>query len=170
MGYAKFTDEIREKFLVKRKLGFSVEKVAKSLGLTRHSIDYWKTKGKKDAEAGLKNKYTEFYIADSTAMQFEEQFLVNTIYKCIEKAFKGDKPQLQVAFNAAAWLLERKHSADYSKHINVTTKEDELRDTFEEMREQIMEKTIKEIEVKQKKKRGKGKGKMPKVHINKEKK
>ena len=98
-------------------------------------------------------------------MQFEEQFLVNTIYKCIEKAFAAEKPQLSVAFNAAAWLLERKHSKDYSKHINVTTKEDELKSTFEEMREQIMQKTIKEVEIKQKKKRNRAK--MPKVHIDK---
>ena len=70
-----------------------------------------------------------------------------------------DKPQLNTAFNASAWLLERKHPKTYSKNIVINTKEDAFREQFAEMRDQVLKKTIKELERTKERNKGRGKDK-----------
>ena len=56
MGYKRFTDEVLDKYFKARKIGYTIEKCAKLLGMSSAAIRNKKAKGKKQYEEWLKKK------------------------------------------------------------------------------------------------------------------
>lgn len=136
MGYLVFDKQKREAFLKNRKQGFSMQKICDFIGVSRSTVSYWLSNGKNDVDAGKKSEKASFYLDELSARRFEEVFLVSKIYKIIEKAMEsGD---LRTAFNASAWMLERKYTEDYSKTIQISSREDKIKEAFKEMTEDTL--------------------------------
>jgi hypothetical protein len=117
----KLAPEVRESILRSMRLGLFAEQAAQLAGIAERTLDDWIRKGRDGVEP-----YASFYSDFSAAKAQGEQSYVGVI----GKAAAGGN------WNAAAWILERRHPKRWGPKVRMIV-EEEQRDFLERLRARL---------------------------------
>ena len=117
----KLAPEVRESILRSMRLGLFAEQAAQLAGIAERTLDDWIRKGRDGVEP-----YASFYADFSAAKAQGEQSYVGVIGKA---AASGN-------WNAAAWILERRHPKRWGPKVRMIV-EEEQRDFLERLRARL---------------------------------
>ena len=109
---SKFTPEITEKVLQNIRLGMRYKDAALAAGVSDRTFAEWRQKGEK-AKSG---KYSRFSQSLHLAEAEGERALIARIQSAAKKQWQ-----------AAAWILERRHRERWGRNLDVTTKGDAVK-------------------------------------------
>jgi transposase len=109
---SKLTDELQAEIVDHLKTGNYIETVCALVGISKSTFYSWLNKGKTSTRT---NKYSRFAYAVERAQAWAEARLVALISKQAEKTWQ-----------AAAWLLERKHPSKWSRNRKEEQKPEEI--------------------------------------------
>jgi hypothetical protein len=108
----KLTDELQAEIVNYLKTGNYIETACALAGISKSTFYSWLNKGKNSTRT---NKYSRFTDAVERAQAWAEARLVALISKKAEKTWQ-----------AAAWLLERKHPSKWSRNRKEEQKPEEI--------------------------------------------